>query len=362
MKKFSSLLFLILFVMGCSDGAIVTPEDSSLSEAEVTEPVEIEAKDIIEFTDYVTSSNSVLTDDSGVGFAYEDSMVLDNDFSTAWCSEGGGTDAEVSFEFPELVEADTVGIVPGFGRDESIYFQNNRVKELTVVFDAGKDQTEETYEFEDDYNMHFLDLKGYKFKKITFKVDEIFEGSKYDDTCIAEIDFWSDYVVNEDKEAAMNYYKKYKEDFALRPNDIIGAVWISEQAPDSCNEFVKSDYGIVFEDLFALPVVSHVYITAVVNEYGSEGDTVDFKWYKAILDPDSAPYDLDNVLEWEYYSSESNVPVVETCNGELYANVLFDLGDTVHAPTGRYKIVVYRNEKIVGSRVFSLSDQLGEIQ
>ncbi|MBD3360797.1 hypothetical protein GF366_03280 [Candidatus Peregrinibacteria bacterium] len=328
----------------------IVEKEKKEEKEEKIEKEAIEGKDILEVKNYVISTSSVLVDETNVGFNYEGEMVGDKDFSTAWCSGEGGTGDVLTMEFSEPVKASKLGIVPGFARDEKIYFQNNRIKKLKMVFDG----EEEVFNLPDEYRMHFLNFcEECTFQKVDFIVEEVYEGSKYDDTCIAEIDFWSDYVVNENEEAAMNYYKNYKEADALRPYDIVSSIMISDRSPDSCMEPRKTEKYSEFEGVQVLNM-GEIFVTAFVNQYGREGDEVNVKWYHVEpAYPDSPDYEEEN--EWVFLKSEKS-KVVESCDGNLYIHTnIYPAGEVDVFPLGIYKVNFYHNGKFVGSGKFRIS-------
>ena len=189
MKK-SIFLFTVLFLISCNsfvDDSIdlIVEEDF----VDVIEEEEIELLDLSEVKDYELTASSVLVDNTTVGFLYDETMLLDNDFSTAWCSKEGGVDGEIVFTFEDNLKVSTLGIVPGFARDDIIYFQNNRIKELQVIYLNDEEVlNEEIFELNDEYTMHFVDLNFENFNVIKFVIKEVYPGAKYDDTCLSEIE------------------------------------------------------------------------------------------------------------------------------------------------------------------------------
>lgn len=166
---------------------------------------------------YSYEATSTLQDTTGIGFDYSAGKVADKDFSTAWieASQGIGTDQEIKINFNAEKEISHFGIVPGYGRDEVIYKENNRLKKIEVIFSDG---TTIERSLEDKYAMHFIEFDSKKTDSVAIRIKEVYRGSKYNDTAIAEIDFDSDYVKSKDVEAAMRYYEENKKDSALRPN------------------------------------------------------------------------------------------------------------------------------------------------
>lgn len=314
------------------------------------EPKIVVYKNVADVRNLDLTTSATLQDDTGVGFNYEGKNLMDNDFSTSWCGTKKGIGDAIVYTFKEPVKAKKFGILPGFGRDEKIYFKNNRVKELGIVFtDVDGKMTDKLVSFPDKYQMDFVDLSDAKFQSVSFVVTDIYKGDESSDTCIAELDFWSDYVKNEDATAAMNYYNKYKEDEALRPKNIVSEVLISNNAPNECGTPVKSSSDFVYENGvsmdkygMSLNVGDHVYASVVVNEFGKIGDKLTAKWY-AGAKPDMPP-------GWTLVDTNKDVPVTEDCNGKLYLNV------TSKKPFwGGYRIKFFNGEKEVGSANFSMA-------
>lgn len=206
-------------VISSQEEIIVDVSDS----ADKDVPKERTARPTIKFSRESTlvEASSELKDDTGYGFAYSPANVLDLDYSTAWCPDASDSSPWLKLTFSEKIpfsKLDTIGIVPGFARDEKIYFQNNRIKTL-LVGDGTPEGVVVEYPLEDTYAMHFLDLstQNGEADSLILKVGDVYPGSKYKDTCIAEVDFWSDWVTTRDAQAAVNYYEQYKKASAVRP-------------------------------------------------------------------------------------------------------------------------------------------------
>ncbi|PIZ76306.1 hypothetical protein COY05_01535 [Candidatus Peregrinibacteria bacterium CG_4_10_14_0_2_um_filter_38_24] len=305
-------------------------------ETEVAQRPEVkeeEAKPIAEVKNYQVEVNSVLVDNTGIGFNYEGEMVSDRDFSTAWCSEKG-LGGKISYVFSTPVKASGFGIVPGFARDEAIFKQNNRVHGMQMYFDDVKGNV---VTLEDKYGMQFVDFDGEKtFKKITLEVEELYSGSKYDDTCISEWDFVSDYVQNKDAVAAKGYYENYKKKDALKPYDIVGEISVSDVTTSACNNPEKAS-GLVLEEngVKKYPGWKRLYVAANVNEFGSISDVVDLELYYKGWDG-----------QWYISDSALSSPVVKACNGGLYSN--FEVYTGYY--DSEYLMKFYNKGKLVGSK------------
>lgn len=313
------------------------------TEKKIEEPKAIIYKDIADSRDPVIETSATLKDDTGIGFNYEGKNLVDNDFSTSWCGTKAGIGDWVSYSFKDPVQAKKMGVLLGFGRDESIYFQNNRVKELKAVFtDVDGKTSEKTFNFSDKYAMNFVDLADVKFKSVKFVISDIYKVNSNPDTCIAELDFWSDYVKNEDASAAMNYYNKYKESQSLRPKNIVSEILVSNNPPNKCGTPVKATSDFVDEKFgVALDAGATSYASAVINSYGKIGDKLTVKWYAGAR-TEMAP-------EWALVDTKNDVQVAADCSGKLYVNVSSDVPDW-----GVHRVEFFNGEKSVGSARFFL--------
>ncbi len=307
------------------------------SKTEIPERVAVKEeapKPISEVKNYQVEVNSVLVDNTGIGFNYDGEMVSDRDFSTAWCStEGLG--GKISYVFSTPVKASGFGIVGGFARDEAIFKQNNRVHGMQMYFD---DKKGNVVTLEDKYGMQFVDFAEEKtFKKITLEIQELYSGSKYQDTCISEWDFVSDYVKNKDAAAAKAYYENYKKKDALKPYDIVGEISISDVATGGCKNPEKASDLVVEENgVKQYPGWKVVYVSANVNEFGSTSDSIDMElYYKGFLDG-----------QWYLSDSALSSPVVKACNGGLYSH--FEVYTGFYDK--EYLLKFYSKGKLVGSK------------
>jgi hypothetical protein len=80
-----------------------------------------------------------------------------------------------------------LGFDIGFDRDERIFAANNRVRRAKLVFLDGSTLDAE---FLDQRGVQYLSLAGVTTTKLTIVIDAVYTGTKYDDTCIAEVEIW----------------------------------------------------------------------------------------------------------------------------------------------------------------------------
>ena len=164
----------------------------------------------------VVTASSTLVDDTGAGFDYSPGQVLDQDFSTSWVEgvNGDGIGEWIKMQFSAPARINTLGIVPGLASDNDTYLKNNRIKSFELEFSDG---TKLNKELTDNYGMHFVEFPTTETDYIKLIIKSVFQGTKYEDTPIAELDIWSDYVLNKDAQAALDFYKTYKESSASKP-------------------------------------------------------------------------------------------------------------------------------------------------
>ena len=82
-----------------------------------------------------------------------------------------------------------ITIWSGYQKNEYAYYNNARPKEIGVEFSSGE---KESYMLEDYYGksqkITFSEAKESSMIKVT--IESVYEGSKYEDTCISEIQIY----------------------------------------------------------------------------------------------------------------------------------------------------------------------------
>ena len=139
----------------------------------------------------VSASSFLRTDRWG---QYQPWMATDGALGTAWAEgvAGSGVGEWIELRFPGTVEVHSVGIDIGYDKNADIFFKNNRIKKVTLIFSTGE-QIE--LGFVDRQGMQTIPLvraPGPNIKTTFVKVviEEVFPGWKYNDTCLAEIEVW----------------------------------------------------------------------------------------------------------------------------------------------------------------------------
>lgn len=141
-----------------------------------------EAENIIEISSYEASSTL-----EQEPYHYEISQLYDNNYSTCW-SEGAsanGIGETIKINLAQEAKINQLNIVNGYGKKEDLYYKNNRVKKLALIFDDGDI---EYIDVKDSFNqLQNITFTPHKTQSIVVRIDEIYQGNKYQDTCISEL-------------------------------------------------------------------------------------------------------------------------------------------------------------------------------
>ncbi len=95
-----------------------------------------------------------------------------------------------------------VGIIPGYAKSEKTWVENNRVKTLLLIvqspplsYPKGREWVVYRLNLKDGNQLQYFDLPISTIeyndtpmqKTVWVKIEEIYKGTKYDDTCISEL-------------------------------------------------------------------------------------------------------------------------------------------------------------------------------
>jgi hypothetical protein len=139
-----------------------------------------------------TSASSHLP--TGRGGQYQSWMAMDGAPETSWVEgvAGPGVGEWIQLDFPGIVEIHSINLDVGYDRDADIFYANNRIKRATFIF-SSEEQVEMT--FSDSRGMQTIVLArapgpNIETTFIKMVIEEVYPGSRYDDTCLAEIEVW----------------------------------------------------------------------------------------------------------------------------------------------------------------------------
>lgn len=117
--------------------------------------------------------------------------ALDGVLLTSWQegASGYGLGEQITLVFDDTYEVDRIIIYNGNLKTEDSYVQNGRLKKIAVW--NALDEEEGYYcTIEDEYNLEGSEIifdKPIETNSIIIGIEEVFEGTKYQDTCISEI-------------------------------------------------------------------------------------------------------------------------------------------------------------------------------
>lgn len=134
-----------------------------------------------------SSASSVYSGDNLGRHAPE--KLYDGKLDTNWTedSSGNGVGEYVVFNFDKTYAVNKLRIYIGSHFNEGVYRQNCRPKAITLAFSDG---STEFVRLEDSYDEQVITFNKYYYTdSIKLTIEEVYTGTKYLDTVIAELDF-----------------------------------------------------------------------------------------------------------------------------------------------------------------------------
>ena len=167
----------------------ITTENPALTEPPYTGTI-ISTGDF----DYGASASEELDPQTvnGKTFYYSAENLIDNDPSTCWAEgvDGAGEGEQITLECSEPTEMSGLIINNGYCKNEKLYNYNNRLKDITIIFDDGsKIETR----LRDGYENRsiFVDFGENKTTRtITIVINSVYYGKDYNDTCVSDIRYF----------------------------------------------------------------------------------------------------------------------------------------------------------------------------
>ena len=134
----------------------------------------------------VTASTTLVEKGQAKDF-YAPEKATDGKLSTCWCKQtrdiGAGQWLQLDFARPSTIKA--LRVYPGCGESAAIYSSNNRLRAVEVSAGASKTTS---VTLEDDQRFHDLGIASSEpVSSLRLTVTDVYGGSKYNDTCIAEV-------------------------------------------------------------------------------------------------------------------------------------------------------------------------------
>ena len=119
---------------------------------------------------------------------YGSTKVLDGDFSTVWSEgvSGYGNGEWIILDFDNIYTVKKIKIVNGLVNKKNGYYNNNRPKSLTLQFSDGSSQKINLEDNNTGYQV--VNINAVETSYVKFVINSVYYGTKYDDTCIADIE------------------------------------------------------------------------------------------------------------------------------------------------------------------------------
>ena len=114
--------------------------------------------------------------------------IMDGDTTTAWVEgvEGNGEGESITFTFGDLYVVSDIKIWNGYQKSEDLYYKNARPSELELEFSDGSTERISLQDTSSGFQEFALERHVTSYVKI--KIISTYEGSKYEDTVISEIE------------------------------------------------------------------------------------------------------------------------------------------------------------------------------
>lgn len=151
----------------------------TLSDVDLSELTQMECKSV--------SATSSLTNSNGYQYVVEN--AFDGNKDTCWQEgvEGNGEGTEIHASFSETGILQYIVIYNGQAKTEEKFKKNGRVRQLEISTDKYTD----TIELPDENIPVAVKLDGWEnVTDICFKINSVYPGSSYSDTCITDILFY----------------------------------------------------------------------------------------------------------------------------------------------------------------------------
>jgi hypothetical protein len=138
------------------------------------------------------SASSVFPSDRGG--TYHAWSAIDGLLESPWVEgvSGPGVGEWIQLDFPGTIEVWHVNLDVGYDRDDDVFYANNRIKRATLIFSNGEQVTLDLGDTRGIQTVPLARAPGPSIQTtfVRMVIEEVYAGSQYDDTCLAEIEVW----------------------------------------------------------------------------------------------------------------------------------------------------------------------------
>lgn len=158
----------------------VKQEENISDEPEQEEAPEIRMQDVKD-----VSASSYLSEKN---IKHVPDLIMDGDTTTAWVEgvDGNGEGESITFTFGDLYAVSDIKIWNGYQKSEDLYYKNARPAELELEFSDGSTERISLQDTSSGFQEFVLERHVTSYVKV--KIISTYEGSKYEDTVISEIE------------------------------------------------------------------------------------------------------------------------------------------------------------------------------
>ena len=156
------------------------PQEVISDESEQVEIPEIRMRDVKD-----VSASSYLSEKN---IKHVPDRIMDGDTITAWVEgvEGNGEGESITFTFGDLYVVSDIKIWNGYQKSEDLYYKNARTSELELEFSDGSTERISLQDMASGFQEFALERHVTSYVKV--KIVSTYDGSKYEDTVISEIE------------------------------------------------------------------------------------------------------------------------------------------------------------------------------
>ena len=154
----------------------------SIADYTISDDMDVDSMECHEI-DHIEASSELV--DTG-GNVYGATKMTDLNPSTSWqeSESGGGEGSTIDITLDEVSGLNGISFMLGSHRSEENYGKNNRPKTLAITINGESCD----YSFEDTFCWHTIVFdKTIETDAVHIEIKEVYKGSKWDDTCIAEL-------------------------------------------------------------------------------------------------------------------------------------------------------------------------------
>ncbi len=129
-------------------------------------------------------------------YDYTIDKLVDSNFATSYVENSENDEISFDIDFYEVSKnIKGLKIINGFAKNENLYKANNQVKTIVITGygpNSRKPIIQQTWNLNQDMNFQYIELNVENCKRLHIQSTALYKGTKYNDTCIAELNILTD--------------------------------------------------------------------------------------------------------------------------------------------------------------------------